>query len=805
MRIAKNTLLVLLGLIALIIGFVYFKVQQSLPILDGQLTSPQIKNPVSVERDKDGIPTIEASSREDASYALGYLHGQERFFQMDLLRRLSSGELSGLFGKKAFEKDAQIRVHRFRHRAKQAFATMKKSHQKTVTSYAQGVNDGLKDLGSAPWEYLLLGAKPQPWLHEDSFLTMFSMYISLQQDKGNTERTMGWLYENLPQDIAAFLTQKYSPFHSPLDDTKLEPVAFPSSKPDFSPKITESARWMPEAHYDPTGMSYSGDTGKLGSNNWAVSGNLTAHGSAMLAGDMHLGISAPNTWYRASIHYTDAKGKPWKVTGVTLPGTPVIISGSNRNVAWAFTNSYGDWTDVIKLDINEDGTQYRTADGYKPFIEHKERLQASKTTKDIIVKETIWGPVITEKDGKPHYAYRWVAHDPEGSNFNLFDFENALSITELSALANTIGVPAQNIAMVDKSGSVGWTIAGPIPKKQGNLGDVPVSWSDGSNAWVGYYDSEAYPRVMRPSHGRIWTANSRMIGGESLKKLGFGGYAFGARQQQIRDDLFAKDQFAEQDLLDIQLDDRALFMSRWHKFIMDNVLNDQAFIEKHKLANAKELMEKWGERASVESVGYNMARTFRQNIIHSIFATLDKRMAATDKELAIYHIRNRIEEPVWQIINRQPEAWLPNSSESWNAYFQTVFLKTVDGITNSQRIALQDATWGAENSAYIRHPLSVAVPFIGRFIDMPDLPQAGDSFMPRVAYRAFGASQRTVVSPGHEEEGIFHMPAGQSGHPFSPYFGNGHLDWLHGKPSPFLPGAAVYKLTFAPDSQNGNT
>lgn len=805
MRILKNTLLGLIGLAAVLIGFVYYKLQSSLPVLDGQITSSQIKQAVNVNRDKDGIPTITASSREDASYALGYLHGQERFFQMDLLRRLSSGELSELFGEAAYKADVKNRVHRFRHRARLAFAAMDTEQQRVVTVYAQGVNDGLNDLGAAPWEYLLLGKEPSAWSKEDSFLAMFSMYISLQQAHGETERTIGWLYDNLPQDIAAFLTQRYSPWHSPLDDTQLEPVAFPTSKPDFANLSAANMQWQPTTHYDPTGMSYSGDSGKLGSNNWAVSGKLTAHGSAMLAGDMHLGIRAPNTWYRASIKYTDNAGTPWEITGVTLPGTPIVISGSNRNVAWAFTNSYGDWTDVVKLDVSEDGKQYRTVEGYKAFEEYKEQIVVGDSVKELIVKETIWGPVIIEEDGKPQLAYRWVAHDPEGSNLNLLKFENALSITELSTLANSVGIPAQNIAMVDKDGSVGWTIAGAIPIKKGELGDLPVSWSDGSIGWTGYYDSEEYPRVMRPANNRIWTANSRMVGGESLEKIGFGGYAFGARQQQIRDDLFAKDAFSEQDLLDIQLDDRALFMTRWHKLLMDNVFSDEAFVKQHNLAEAKKQLENWGARATVDSVGYNLARTFRQNVTKNLFASLNEQMKKSHESLSMFHVRNRIEEPVWQIVTRQPDAWLPESVDSWPAFFQKVFLITLDQATDSQKVALNDAKWGDENAAYIRHPLSKSVPFIGRFVDMPKLPQAGDSYMPRVAYRAFGASQRTVVSPGHEEEGIFHMPAGQSGHPLSPYFGHGHLDWLHGKPSPFLPGEAVYKLTFAPDHQDENT
>lgn len=806
MRILKNILLTLIGLIAISIGFVYYQLQASLPLLNGEIPSSHILQAVSVERDKDGIPTIKASSREDASYALGYLHAQERYFQMDLLRRLSAGELSPLFGNMAIEKDKQNRIHRFRYRAKLAFAALTAKEQHIIRTYAQGVNDGLNALDAAPWEYLLLRKNPEPWHNEDSFLAMYSMYVALQQPLGETERTLGWLNDNLPQDIADFLTQRYSPWHSPLDDTQLKPVDFPTTKPDFRQQTTTAVNWRPNSQYDPTGISYSGDSGKLGSNNWAVAGKLTKTGSAMLAGDMHLGIRAPNTWYRASLSYSDDQGTSWSITGITLPGTPIMISGSNRHVVWAFTNSYGDWSDVIKLDTNAEGTQYRTKDGYQPFIEYKEQVGTAENPQQITLKETIWGPVIAEENGKPTLAYRWVAHDPEGSNLHLLKFENALSTEQVSTLANTIGIPAQNIAIADKNGVVGWTIAGPIPIKQGNLGDFPVSWADGSNAWIGYYDPENYPRVTQPAHGRIWSANSRMVGGSDLNKIGFGGYAMGARQKQIKDDLFAKDTFSEQDLLDIQLDDRALFMSRWHNLLIQTVFSDQKFVTEHNLDEAKQLLDNWGAAANIDSVGYNLTRNFRQNVIKNLFSELNHQMKQSDDLLSMFHVRNRLEEPVWQLVNRQPESWLPANADSWQHFFQEVFLITLDHVTDGHKIPLQQAIWGNENAAYIRHPLSQAIPFIGKFVDMPKLPQAGDSYMPRVAYRSFGASQRTVVSPGHEEQGFFHMPAGQTGHPLSPYFGNGHLDWLDGKPSPFLPGETLYKLTFAPDNHtNGKT
>ncbi len=188
---------------------------------------------------------------------------------------------------------------------------------------------------------------------------------------------------------------------------------------------------------------------------------------------------------------------------------------------------------------------------------------------------TVWGPVIDHDHQKRPRAIRWVAHDTEGVNMGLLEVEGATTMEEAMRLANLAGSPHQNFVIADDQGRIGWTIMGRIPRRVGFDGRLPTSWADGSHRWEGYLAPEEYPRIIEPESGRIWTANARVVSGDMLAKLGDGGYDFGARAQQIRDDLLATEKASEADMLRIQLDDRAVFLERWRELLLET-LGDEA-------------------------------------------------------------------------------------------------------------------------------------------------------------------------------------------------------------------------------------
>jgi penicillin amidase len=623
------------------------------------------------------------------------------------------------------------------------------------------------------------------------------MYMDLQYAAGDRERTLGNIKDTLGEDVFQFLNPKGSIWDAAIDGSQYFPSVmparvWPSASAEQSASSTRATS-VQNLKTSSTGRKYQGEEFP-GSNNWAVSGGISKTGSAIVANDMHLGIRVPNTWFRATFSYESEESKAIKVTGLTLPGTPNIIAGSNGNIAWGFTNSYGDWSDVIILDTNEDQSQYLTPTGYQSFSEHKQVIAVKdQSAQEITVKETIWGPVIGVNAKQQLLAYRWVAHDVQAVNLHHTQLELATDVDEAFIVASNAGIPAQNLVVGDKAGNIGWTIMGAIPKKSASFGETPTHWADGTNHWQGYLSSEEYPKIKNPENNRLWTANTRVVGEEMLDKLGNGGYALGARAQQIRDNLHAKNEFSEHDLLDIALDDRAIFLQRWQNFLTEKVLTPQAITQHPHWQVVKETLSKDNLCACIDSVAYRIVNNFRLNVRNDVFSLMNDKLSELDDSFSFRTIRHQVETPLWQMVNEQPEnfLWLPENN--WHKFLKQALKATLTDMTKNQTLA--EATWGQQNTSKIQHPLSKAVPFIGRWLDMPPIQLPGDSYMPRVQGKTFGASQRMVVSPGHEESGIMHMPTSQSGHPWSPYYGLGHDDWVQGKPSAFLPGETKYTLT----------
>ncbi|MCB1822266.1 MAG: penicillin acylase family protein, partial [Candidatus Competibacteraceae bacterium] len=367
------------GLLAALVGIVIVLtvlLRGSLPRLEGIVMLPGLDAAVTIERDALGIPTIRGQQRLDVARATGFLHAQERFFQMDLLRRSAAGELAEWFGPSALAMDRAHRLHRFRQRAGQTLAALPTADQALIAAYTEGVNAGLADLFQPPFEYLLLRNTPRPWRPEDTLLTVYAMYLDLQREQWQRESARGLLHDRLPPALAAFLDPVGTAW-----DTPLQGEAF-TAPPPPGPEIF-STQHLPAFPASVTAVSSAFDLPLSttvavdpppGSNNWVVAGVLTEHGGALLANDMHLPLRMPNIWYRATFVYADETGREWRVSGITLPGAPAMVVGSNGHIAWGYTNSEGDWADLVLLEPGDDDDHYQTPDGPRPFEMMKETL-----------------------------------------------------------------------------------------------------------------------------------------------------------------------------------------------------------------------------------------------------------------------------------------------------------------------------------------------------------------------------------------------------------------------------------------------
>jgi penicillin G amidase len=442
-----------------------------------------------------------------------------------------------------------------------------------------------------------------------------------------------------------------------------------------------------------------------------------------------------------------------------------------------------------------DPARYRVPEGWARIERHIERIRVKDAPdRTLQVESTRWGPILArDTDGTP-LALAWIAHDPHAYNLGLMQLERAPSVTAALDLAPELGIPPQNLLVADRDGHIGWTLAGnAIPRRApGSDGQRPL---DGAQAggWQGWVKPTHYPRVVDPSDGRLWTANNRTVDGAALELLGNGGHDLGARAQQIRDDLAMHSRFASGDMLDIQLDNRAVFLTPWQRLLHDTL----AGTRDPALVPLRELTANWRQRAAPDSVDYRLVRAFREQVHRAALAPFVAQVQARFRDFA-WPAGNDAEAAVWSMLRDQPAWLLDPRYENWNALLLDA-ARRVATTLGAEPGGLAARTWGEVNRSDIRHPLARALPgVLARLLDMPDEPLPGDANMPRVAAPGFGASERLAVSPGQEARGILQMPGGQSDNPLSPYYGAGHADWVEGRPTPLLPGPARWTLTLQP-------
>ncbi len=584
LSVALLVLLVILGAVG-----IWTTVRASLPDLDGERAVAGLSGSVTVERDRAGVPTITGESREDVARALGYVHAQERWFQMDLLRRAAAGELSALLGDATWSTDSTLRPHRFRARARQVVAALPVRQRRVLDAYVEGANAGLDALGARPFEYLALRQEPEPWRPEDSILAAYAMYLDLQFDGGyGLELQRQAVDRALPAPLARFLLASGDGWDAPIQGEAAAPPTVPTPEELADAEAGGTAPLTPEPEI-------------RGSNNWAVAGGLSETGSAIVANDMHLGIRLPHIWFRASLVYPGEVGLR-HVTGATLPGTPLVIVGSNGDVAWGFTNSYGDYVDFVRLVPDPARPGWVLTDSSSvPLDTLAEAVRVGGETRQLRVLETPWGPVTARDADGTMYAMQWGAHRPEATNLALLDMEAATTLDEALDVANRSGIPAQNVVAGDRAGRIGWTIGGQIPHRVGRDGARPVDSTDPNARWDRFLSPAEVPRVVDPADGRLWTANARVVGGEALAVIGDGNYAHGARAHQIRDALRALSApIDERDLLAIALDDRAVFYERWRRLLL-GTLDDAETTPAR--AELRQLVEGWTGRAAPEDAG----------------------------------------------------------------------------------------------------------------------------------------------------------------------------------------------------------
>ena len=809
----------LLGALALIAllaaGWFYYAVRASLPQLDGTQRLEHLDSSVTITRDGRGVPTVRGSNRMDVARAFGFLHAQERFFQMDLLRRRAAGELSALFGEVALPMDRHTAPHRFRVLAQKVFADLPPAHRDLLEAYTAGVNAGTAALGQKPFEYLLLRSAPVAWKPEDSVLIIYAMTLDLQDASNTYERSLATVRDQLGMEAVAFFAPLLTPNDAAMDGTtgSLPPPPGPDlinlRTQTTATSVPPVERTFPERFADVSGEL------RAGSNSFALTGAHTASGAALLANDPHLNLGLPNIWYRAVLEWsavTAGTTSDHRVVGVSLPGLPFIVLGSNGQVAWGLTDAYADTNDFVAVEVNPLAASLYKIPGSDELVEIETRRDAIavKGRDDEIVETswTHWGPVLARDFRDRPLAHRWVAYDPAATNLNFIGLETARTVTEAIAIAQASGIPANNFLVADRAGDVAWTIAGKYPQRVGFDGRLPVSWNFGDRRWDGFVPADQVPVISTAAgtpgnrvasetaaSGRLWTANNRLVGGADLLRIGDGGYSPPPRAAQIRDQLATLQQATPRDFLALQRDDRGLFLDRWQKLLLA-VLTPENIAAKNSRAELRRLIASWDGRARVDSVSYRLVRTFRSITAQAALAPVFASCVETGPTFD--WLKFNFEPALWVLLTEKPLHLLDPRFATWDELLLAAADRVISE-TEATGVSLEKATWGQRNQAVIRHPLAPSLPLgLGRWLSLPNDPLPGDIHMPLIQSPSFGASMRLVVSPGREDEALFAMPGGQSGHPLSPFYRAGHEAWVRGEAMALLPGETRHTLQLTP-------
>lgn len=742
------------------------------PVRDGEWPLLGLTGPVRIERDRWGSPRLTAQNRLDAVRALGWLHAQDRFLQMDINRRLAAGELADLFGAGALSIDRQHRPHRCRARAEALYASLPATDKNLLEAYCAGVTAGLERLGGRPWEYWLLCARPKPWRPVDCLLTGYAMYFNLQNPGSPADWVRGRLRDRLTPAVFAFLFSNGSAWDAPLAGGP-RPILPPPPMAEWPVDQTGGMKSpaVPDA-------AEATETGAPGSNQWAVEGWRMGGGPAWLANDMHLGLSQPGVWYFAALHYRRPGGQPVQVTGVTLPGLPLVVTGSNGHIAWGFTNSYADtqdWVEIVPAAGSPD--RYLTANGPEEYRRFTEIVSVRGGRPErLSVRETRWGPVQPGEGGRLRVS-QWVGNQAWALDMRLADLETAVAVEEALDIAAQSNLPAQNILVAGRSGQIGWTIAGALPARldpsSAWSGALPLRSDDPNASWLGRRPPATYPRRTIFTEGWAATANNVVWTEPTQKPLGNGGQVEDGRAWQIAKRLRELPRPAPRDLAAIQLDTEVFFQRRWRDLlvaVLDGGVGSSILEARKWTALRQQLtVEAW--RAGPDSVVHRLVREFRDEV----------RLRLTEKHLGLGEAAAGLD---LKAVIREEPIYLLAREARWQPDLEAAARAIVTRMEAGGGV--DDYRWGKRNRLTLHHPFGLMIRPLGWWLDIRDGEMPGDFCVPRVQGPNFGASVRFVVAPGRESEGLLQLPGGACGHPFSPYYSAGHDEWRTGQSRPFL-------------------
>jgi penicillin amidase len=758
--------------LSLVLGTLWLR--GSLPQLDGEMHLAGLNAPVEILRDADGIVTIRAQDEHDAAFALGFAHAQDRLWQMDFTRRTGAGRFSELLGPRTLPHDRFMRTLGLARVAQRNLEALPDGTRAVLDAYAAGVNAFLESRnGPLPPEFQVLRYTPEPWRPEDSLIWGRLMAFQLS---GN------WRDEILRARLASRLTPEQIAFLWPAygDDTA-------TTLRD----LAETTRGLPLERFatavPPEIMP------KDASNAWAISGTRSATGAPILAGDPHLGLSAPGFWYLARIETPERT-----LVGATAPGLPFVVLGQNGAVAWTFTTTHSDTQDLFIERVNaDDPTHYDTPEGPRPFATRQETIAVrGDDSQSITVRETRHGPVISDAiadrlDDLPDavqgtdkvLALAWPAlRADDRTAVAMHAINRAKNAGEIEAALADIGSPQQNILYADRDGAIGFAVAGRTPLRKSGDGRQPVPGWSGDYDWIGAVPAKALPRGRDPKSGAFVNANNRVApeGYRYLLSADWPAPYRAARIEALLGDL-SKNKASVEGAAAMMLDTVSLSARALMPLLLATRPAD---------ARAKEAI------AILEAWDGSMARDKAAPLIFHAWAHALTEALMADELGPAFDAFQRPNAAILSRILTETGDWCDDvttePAETCLGQLSASLDTALDDLEARFGVPLRELRWGTAHVAPLAHPVLSHVPLFEALFGFAVETPGGNDTLNRGSFairpggagsfaHIHGPGYRAVYDLADPENSRFMIATGQSGNPFSPWYGSLAVPWRDGE------------------------
>ena len=745
--------LICIAVIALNLFLSYSK-----PTISGEVALAILDEDVTVVRDDEGIPHIEANSDADLYRAQGYVQAQDRLFQMDLSRRQASGRLSEVVGDAAVSTDKFFRTFSLRYAAENSWENYDAESKQILQWFAEGVNafiDEVKGTNKLSFEFKLLGYEPEPWTPIDS-LTIGKFMAYDLGGNWNLQAFRHWALQNYTEEELNELIFNY-------------------------PKDAES---IIEANLNnPVQVAGTFDTDLLpnefnGSNNWVVSGSKTASGLPLLADDPHLGLSSPSIWYQ--MHLTSPSQN---VSGVIFAGIPGIILGHNDYIAWGVTNVNPDVQDLYIETVNPDNPYEFKYDGewYKADVRKEPIKVKGGEVVDFEVITTKHGPVISDVimgDEKPTavFSMQWTALEPTRELQAVVGFNKSKNWTEFEKALEDFNAPAQNFVFADKQGNIAYKANGNVPIRKRGTAAFPVPGDSSEYGWEGYIPYDELPTVVNPEQGYIATANNEVVGKEypyHLSNIWAQPYRF----QRIVELLEDRDQLTVQDMKDIQMDVKNLYAEKY----LPDLLSTLQKTTGDDYKKALKILEEWDYLDTTEQAA--------PLIFHHLMMELQKTLFIDEMPEDIYKLMpgksQILDEMLTNAYEGKTVVWIEKQG-GLDSFVTDAFKTVMEKLTDEYGKNVSKWQWGDYHQLTFDHPIGGANKYVGMLLNAKKVPVNGSKITVMAAgfdqegNVDHGASWRFVADLSDLSKAEHIVGPGQSGHVKSEWYGNQIEDWAKG-------------------------